>query len=760
MRPYFAIIKDSFREALASRVLWVFTGLIVLLLLAIAPLGYKLNLTGEFTWGDIVDGPQLVERLRRDHAASQPSPGKRIWSLLDEETRKKLEKFEKIKEDEGREFFGGMEALRKGLNKLVTRQDFYQEEDWRDIPLGKEAKDFLAKGRESLAADEVARLNRLLIEAPYQAHFAWRSPQSISVTYFWAATDPLPFSKKQVDTVIKEWILTTTMGWIVGVFGMIAAILVTSTIIPQMFEPGSITLLLSKPVSRSLLLTAKFLGGCAFVFFNVALLIVGLWLIAGLRFGIWNRGMLWCIPIFLFMFLIYYAVSALTGLIWKSAVISVVITVLFWIACFVVDLVHGVMEGAVLEQLRITRIVEADGALLTVCENGNIQVWDDEASAWRAVSDPQRGRGIPFIDGPYYHAPSKHLLLGQGFRNPFGGSAQRVSLRVGGAGEGWKLRDGPAVPTGTAAIAVASDNSILAVASDNVFRFRGDPATKTTSIRFLGMRLPLVGGGEFRPCLSGDRPGFPDPVAVAADPKEPRVAVCAGNDVYLFTQETEGGLTEAARRTLDNKEKEGSAVAVAGDTVVVGREDGKIWLLAARDLSIKKELMLEPQSQPRFIAAARDGSRFAVLFQNRYLWLIDAKTGDARRAPVAAQGQISGLAWTSDRLLLADYANRVVAYDLDKLARERVYRPAMTRSELAYYYLVEPLHTVFPKPRALNKTVQYVLTEKRTTDLGLFQGDLTQQREDLHPWQPVRSGLAFVGLVLLAACVYIERQEF
>ena len=28
MRPYLAIIKDSFREALASRVLWVLTGLI------------------------------------------------------------------------------------------------------------------------------------------------------------------------------------------------------------------------------------------------------------------------------------------------------------------------------------------------------------------------------------------------------------------------------------------------------------------------------------------------------------------------------------------------------------------------------------------------------------------------------------------------------------------------------------------------------------------------------------------------------------
>ena len=109
---------------------------------------------------------------------------------------------------------------------------------------------------------------------------------------------------------------------------------------------------------------------------------------------------------------------------------------------------------------------------------------------------------------------------------------------------------------------------------------------------------------------------------------------------------------------------------------------------------------------------------------------------------------------------MADYANRLTAYDSKSLSRQHVYQPALSRAEIAYYYLIEPLFTVFPKPRMLNNTVHYVLTGKRTTDLGLFQGDVTQQREDLHPWRPVRSGLAFVAVLLLAACVYIERQEF
>jgi hypothetical protein len=60
----------------------------------------------------------------------------------------------------------------------------------------------------------------------------------------------------------------------------------------------------------------------------------------------------------------------------------------------------------------------------------------------------------------------------------------------------------------------------------------------------------------------------------------------------------------------------------------------------------------------------------------------------------------------------------------------------------------------------LDNTVQYVLTGKRTTDLGLFQGSLQQRRDDLNPWQPVVSGLVFVGLMLVVSCIYIERHEF
>lgn len=762
MRPYIAIIKDSFREAIASRVLWVLLGLIVLLLLAIAPIGYKLNLAGEFTWGDISDGPRFVTRLRDDFAAGMPSPGRRIWSLIEEDERAKLLKLEKVaelKDGEGREFFQGMDALRDSLNKLIEKPDFHTPEDWQKVSLPKEAQDYLARPRGELSSGELARLNRLLIEAPFRVHVNSRSTHSISVTYFALASDPYPFSKQQADNFIKEWVLTSAMSWIVGVFGMIAAILVTSGIIPQMFDPGSITLLLSKPISRSLLFTSKFLGGCAFILLSVSLLIGGLWMIAGLRFGIWNQGMLWCIPIFLFMFLVYYAVSALAGLVWKSAVISVVVTVVFWLACFVVDLTKLGLD-VYIEPQRISRIVEVNGDLIVINDNAQMMLWDEAKGEWRPVHRPTDNRGIPTIDGPYYHAPTKQLLVGQGYRDPFGIMGQRITLRAARASDGWALRDGPAVPSGAAALLVAGDGAVLAVTPENIYKLRGNPATGGMSLRLPWMRVPLSGSGEFRPAVTGDPLSLADPIAAATDPQQPRLIISAGKEVHLLTKQTDGNYRQTAHRTLDGKDNEGSAVGIAGDLALVAREDGRLWLLSSADLTTKREFTLESATQPRFVAASPDGQTLAVLFQNRRLWLIDAASGQARLAPVGAQGQITGFTFTKDRLLIADYANRVVAYDGQTFARQKIYRPSLSRAELAYYYAVQPLHMLFPKPRYLDNTVQYVLTGKRTTDLGLFGGDLAQRRDDLKPWQPVTSGLIFVGVMLLAACIYIERHEF
>lgn len=761
MRPYFAIIKDSFREAIASRVLWILVGLIAFHLMLLAPLGIQLTLTTEFAPGDIREAPELIDKFRRASLSGEASPGKRVWSLIEADQRQKMAPLWTGKVEDNRDFFRAVDSLREGLNELVQRRDLYDGQSW-DVPaLPKEARDYLDRPRESLTVAELGRLNRLLIEASAPSNFARRSSQSIGLTYFFGFMDisgPLPFSKAQADRVIKEWIISATMSLVVGVLGVIAAILVTSTIVPQMFEPGSITLLLSKPISRSLLFLAKFFGACAFIFLNVGFLIGGLWLILGWRFGIWNQGMLLCIPIFLFLFLIYYAVSAFSGLIWKNPVISVVITVVFWASCFTVGTTKNIFEAVLLDQNRLTRVTPMNDGLIGVSEGGVLQLWDEEGQRWQEIDAPRDGGGVPTIDGPFYHAPTKQVIVGQGFRNPLGFAGQRITLRLGRASDGWQLRDGPTLPSGTSAVVILSDGTVVAVASDNIYRLRGQPAPAESQLKLFG--VPILGGGGFTPALKAPS-AFADPVAAAADPTQPRLIICSGNEVTLIARNSAGDFAVESTATLEGDEKEGAAVAMTSDLVVVAREDGRVWLLSPRGLTLRNELEIEPYSQPRFAAASPDGERVAILFHNRQLWLIDGRTGDARRAPVSGQGDISGFSFDSNnRLLVVDRVNRVIDYDSTNFARGQVHWQEMSRFERVYYYAILPLYTIFPKPGEIDNTVHFLLTGKQTTDVGLFQGDVTQQREDLHPWRPIVSGLAFVGLMLLISCIYLEWHEF
>src|SRR3982751_6396239 len=98
MRPYLAIIKDSFREALASRVLWILLGLISVTLLGIAPLTYREEATVGMHDGDIKQWPLLIEQLRAAKESDDPTPARRVWQQLDERGQKIVNNFKGMPE--------------------------------------------------------------------------------------------------------------------------------------------------------------------------------------------------------------------------------------------------------------------------------------------------------------------------------------------------------------------------------------------------------------------------------------------------------------------------------------------------------------------------------------------------------------------------------------------------------------------------------------------------------------------------------------
>ena len=122
-------------------------------------------------------------------------------------------------------------------------------------------------------------------------------------------TDPLPFTLRQIRPFIEATLFPFIMWVGLGQIAMMIAIVITSSMIPDMFQTGSLHLLLSKPLSRSLLYLSKYLGGCIFVALNISFLIVGLYFYSGIQLGIWNQGILWCIPLFIFAFMVFYSVK-------------------------------------------------------------------------------------------------------------------------------------------------------------------------------------------------------------------------------------------------------------------------------------------------------------------------------------------------------------------------------------------------------------------------------------------------------------------
>ena len=217
MRPYLAIIKDSFREAFASRVLWILLILITVGLAALAPLGFRSEQTTEFRQGDFLNARAMAREMMRQYDAGAPSPGYQIVSKLDEGGRELLTKFAAADEERGSSYFSDMRNIIEDLNGLLAVRDLYQEEDWQDVLLGTEARELLDKGPEKLSEDELARLNRLLIEVPYEEYFRPQPPKQIVITYVGAGiSPPIRVSERRVKQFIEQIVLPSLIGFLVG----------------------------------------------------------------------------------------------------------------------------------------------------------------------------------------------------------------------------------------------------------------------------------------------------------------------------------------------------------------------------------------------------------------------------------------------------------------------------------------------------------------------------------------------------------------
>src|ERR1700761_8768653 len=130
------------------------------------------------------------------------------------------------------------------------------------------------------------------------------------------------YNIRKFVNVSYSWVSIVLYIW-----GTFLAVFASAGLIPSVLEAGRISLLLSKPLTRTMLLMGRYAGNLAVVALNHIYLICSIWIIIGLKTKIWEPRFLLAIPISLFIFAVLLCVVVLIGVISESAALSVMIAV-------------------------------------------------------------------------------------------------------------------------------------------------------------------------------------------------------------------------------------------------------------------------------------------------------------------------------------------------------------------------------------------------------------------------------------------------
>jgi hypothetical protein len=774
LRPYLTVLRDSFDEAFASRVLWILLGVSTLVLLAIAPLGLYEQPATEWQPSSVRDWPALIDRLFQASVSEEPVPGKRVWELADESFRKEVQETargEGTPQPSRRTVMTVLETL----NKLLAEPQLYDADAWQTVLLDDTTLKLLERERASLSPLEVRQLNRGLMQAAFSDELKQGPDTQLRLTYFGRYVgDALPIPPGMKETVVSG-ILAAVMDFFVGTIAVFVAILVTAPMIPQTFEAGAIDLLLSKPISRPLLFLAKFFGGCIFILLNAAFFVLGLWLIMGLRFDMWKSSLLTCIPVFLFLFFIYYSVSALAGVIWKNATVSIVITILFWALCFTVETSKEVIEQFFVTPVRVTELIATgergeDDSWLAMSHGGDLLEWNAAATQWQILM-PGQQNGPPMMGermsgAPQYDQQQRRVLyLREPRDRPFRVFRSGPSLiEIRWSDGTWQRNTGPAPPQGAARLLVPRDGRPVVVTDTKIFSLNdevttdegGSEVTKESreAPQIFGFKLPFGGSqGPYEPL--GPHPNLraDGPIAAAMSANSDELAVYSQNTLTHLRKNDKGLYQRTGTR--DFKELATPVtLALASDSILLVASDGDSQLIDTEDLSTRCKLQPLGNRPAKRAMASPSGNWFAVQAEDGTAVVFDRQGKSVRELGEASAVTMLG----ENHLLLADRTNRVTSYELGTWAIAARYAPPLDTLQTIHRYLLIPSYTVLPNPGKLGDVVSYLLSDK-ASDADAEATDLPHTATAANLRQPVISSLLFVIVMLGATCWYVSRVD-
>ena len=159
-----------------------------------------------------------------------------------------------------------------------------------------------------------------------------------ALTILWFQLD-LPLGQMGVTPEVFYKMLFLQLGiafwlsWLVTILALVT----TAGIIPEFISSGSIDLALSKPIGRVRLFLTKYATGLLFVGLQVTVFTLASFLVLGLRAGAWEPSLLLAIPVVVIFFSYLYAICVLIGLLTRSTMAALLLTLLVWFVFFALN---------------------------------------------------------------------------------------------------------------------------------------------------------------------------------------------------------------------------------------------------------------------------------------------------------------------------------------------------------------------------------------------------------------------------------------
>ncbi|HUT56999.1 MAG TPA: ABC transporter permease [Phycisphaerae bacterium] len=124
---------------------------------------------------------------------------------------------------------------------------------------------------------------------------------------------------------IKFW-----LAWLATILALIS----TAGLFPAFIARGSIDLVVARPISRWRLFLTQYAAGLLFVTFQIGIFCLASFMVIGIRGGAWEPGIFLAIPLVVCFFSYLFSICALLGLLTRSTVASLLLTLLVWFLLF------------------------------------------------------------------------------------------------------------------------------------------------------------------------------------------------------------------------------------------------------------------------------------------------------------------------------------------------------------------------------------------------------------------------------------------